>query len=160
MEIMRIIHVTVSCILSHPTEKPIMHKVPMLMQKCVNVVRNRPQCSMEYTTVAAIFIAPLKLGTMLLPGVPQSFSGGVMSCAALQTSKRTPEVFFMMAEKLGSSPAETIVFEDALYAADTAKRAGFSVAAVYDPSEKNQDALRETADWYCRSWKDLPLEIL
>lgn len=66
----------------------------------------------------------------------------------------------MMAEKLGSSPAETIVFEDALYAADTAKKAGFAVAAVYDPSEKNQDALRETADWYCRSWKDLPLEIL
>ncbi len=93
-------------------------------------------------------------------GLAGRFSGGVMSCAALQTSKRTPEVFFMMAEKLGSSPAETIVFEDALYAADTAKRAGFAVAAVYDPSEKNQDALRETADWYCRSWKDLPLEIL
>ncbi|MBE6367034.1 MAG: hypothetical protein E7052_03885 [Lentisphaerae bacterium] len=33
----------------------------------------------RFAVLAAIFIAPLKLGTMLLPGVPQSFSGGVMS---------------------------------------------------------------------------------
>ena len=58
MEIKRINHVTVLFILSHPTEKPMMHKVPMLIQKCVNVVRNKPQCSIEYTTVAAILIAP------------------------------------------------------------------------------------------------------
>ena len=93
-------------------------------------------------------------------GLAKYFTAGVMSCAELQTSKRTPDVFFLMTEKLGSLPQETIVFEDALYASITAKKAGFSVAAVYDPSEKKQEILRETADWYCRSWEELPLEIL
>jgi beta-phosphoglucomutase-like phosphatase (HAD superfamily) len=93
-------------------------------------------------------------------GLDKYFTAGVMSCAELQTSKRTPDVFFLMTEKLGSLPQETIVFEDALYASITAKKAGFSVAAVYDPSEKKQEILRETADWYCRSWEELPLEIL
>ena len=88
------------------------------------------------------------------------FAAGVMSCAALQTSKRSADVFFMMAEKLHASPSEIIVFEDALYAATTARNAGFAVAAVYDPSEKNQEKLQATANWYCRSWTELPLAIL
>ena len=87
------------------------------------------------------------------------FSGRVMSCASLQMSKRSPEVFLMMAGKLNALPGEIIVFEDALYAASTAKAAGFAVAAVYDPSEKNPEILSTTADWYCKSWEELPLDI-
>lgn len=84
----------------------------------------------------------------------------VFSCADMQTSKRSPEIFFRMSELLGAAPAETLVFEDALYAAATAKKAGYAVAAVYDPSEKSPAQLKETADWYCQSWDELPLEIL
>ena len=78
----------------------------------------------------------------------------------MQTSKRTPEVFFQMSQLLEAEPAETIVFEDALYAAVTAKNAGYAVAAVYDFSEKNPLELQQTADWYCKCWTELPLEIL
>ena len=47
------------------------------------------------------------------------------------------------------APEHTIVFEDALHAARTAKEAGFLVAGVYDPSaEGDQEALREICDWY------------
>ena len=84
----------------------------------------------------------------------------VFSCSEMQTSKRTPEVFFQMSQLLGAEPAETIVFEDALYAAVTAKKAGYAVAAVYDCSEKNPLELQQTADWYCQNWTELPLEIL
>ena len=84
----------------------------------------------------------------------------MFSCSEMNTSKRTPEVFFQMSGILGAEPAETIVFEDALYAATTAKNAGYRVAAVYDPSEKNPEKLQQTADWYCHSWEDFPLEIL
>ena len=53
------------------------------------------------------------------------------------------------ARRLGAAPAETVVFEDALHAARTAKEAGFLVAGVYDPSaEGDQEALREVCDWY------------
>ena len=84
----------------------------------------------------------------------------VFSCVELQTSKRSPEVFFQMSEKLGAPPAETLVFEDALYAAKTAKNAGYAVAAVHDPSEKDPETLTAIADWYCRSWEIFPLEVL
>jgi beta-phosphoglucomutase-like phosphatase (HAD superfamily) len=93
-------------------------------------------------------------------GLDGFFSGRVMSCATLQMSKRSPEVFFMMAENLNAAPEDIIVFEDALYAAATAKAAGFSVAAVCDPSEKDPVTLSATADWYCKSWEELPLDIL
>ena len=84
----------------------------------------------------------------------------VFSCSEMNTSKRTPDVFFQMSEVLGVAPAETIVFEDALYSAFTAKNAGYRVAAVYDLSEKNPGKLQQTADWYCQSWEDFPLEEL
>lgn len=84
----------------------------------------------------------------------------IFSCSDMQTSKRTPEVFFKMSDLLGASPAETVVFEDALYAAVTAQNAGYSVAAVYDFSEKNPEKLQAVADWYCQSWEDLPLNEL
>ena len=51
-------------------------------------------------------------------------------------------------------------FEDALYAGATAKKAGYTLAAVYDPSEKNPDKLAGLADYYCQSWEDFPLEVL
>lgn len=47
-----------------------------------------------------------------------------------------------------NKPYEAVVFEDALYAVKTAKSTGFTVCAVYDFSEKNQEALKQTADFY------------
>lgn len=84
----------------------------------------------------------------------------IFSCSDMQTSKRKPEIFYQMSEVLGAKPAETVVFEDALYAALTAKNAGYAVAAVYDFSEKNPEKLKETANWYCNSWDELPLDVL
>ena len=64
-------------------------------------------------------------------------------------SKSGPELYFAAAKSLGSPPERTLVFEDALHAARTAKEAGFLVAGVYDPSaEGDQEALREICDWY------------
>lgn len=93
-------------------------------------------------------------------GLENYFAGGIISCADAQTSKRSPEVFFTMCRKFGTTPEETIVFEDALYAAKTAKNAGFSLATVHDPSEKNPAQLAQIADYYCQSWEEFPLEIL
>ena len=84
----------------------------------------------------------------------------IFSCSALQTSKRTPEIFFRMSQVLGVAPADTVVFEDALYAAVTARNAGYAVAAVFDISEKHPQKLQETANWYCQSWEEFPLDVL
>ena len=64
-------------------------------------------------------------------------------------SKRGPNLYLAAARSLGRAPARTLVFEDALHAARTAKEAGFLVAGVYDPSaQADQEALRAVCDWY------------
>ena len=59
------------------------------------------------------------------------------------------------ARRLGTAPAETVVFEDALHAARTAHEAGFRVCGVWDASaEEDQAALKALADWYVRDLGD------
>lgn len=64
-------------------------------------------------------------------------------------SKNRPDLYLAAARSLGSPPDRTLVFEDALHAARTAKEAGFLVAGVYDSSaEEDQEALKALCDWY------------
>ena len=76
--------------------------------------------------------------------------------SSLQYGPKTgPDLYRAAARSLGSAPERTVVFEDALHAARSAKRAGFLVAGVYDPSaEEDQAALRALADWYVRDLGD------
>ena len=75
---------------------------------------------------------------------------GVLDCFAfilsvdeLGVSKERPDIFLECAWRLGADPEEIAVFEDAYYAARTAKAAGFYVVGVYDPDND-------------RHWKDMP----
>lgn len=79
---------------------------------------------------------------------------GVFSCSDYG-AKTKPDIFLKTADFLGENPAETVVFEDSLTAVRTAKNAGFITAAVFDGSEKQQDFLRETADFYGENLDDL-----
>lgn len=65
--------------------------------------------------------------------------------------KDSPWIFLKAAETAGYPPESTAVFEDALHAVLTAKAAGFLTAAVYDSSEREQEKLRLTADYYQKS---------
>lgn len=58
--------------------------------------------------------------------------------------KDRPDIYLQTAAALGTEPGETLVFEDALHAAQTASAAGFPVIGVYDPSgeEKRVDLER------------------
>ena len=51
--------------------------------------------------------------------------------------------------------SETVVFEDALHAAETAKRAGFFVVGVYDRHEPEATVLRSLADLYTADYAGL-----
>ena len=50
---------------------------------------------------------------------------------------------------------DSVVFEDALYALRTALEAGFRTAAVFDPSEPEQEELRRLADYYILSYEEM-----
>lgn len=55
----------------------------------------------------------------------------------------------------GAQRGSTVVFEDAIHAIETAKKDGFTVAAVFDESEKCQDEVRALADCYITSFEQL-----
>ena len=74
--------------------------------------------------------------------------GEIFTCNEVGHGKDEPDIFEEALRFLGTEKAETVVFDDALYAVRTAKEAGFPVAAVYDSHEKAQDQVQALADVY------------
>ena len=61
------------------------------------------------------------------------------------------------AQSLGTAPAETLVFEDSLYALKTAAAAGFPTVGVFDANgEADQAGLRDAATVYLAGLADFP----
>ena len=70
--------------------------------------------------------------------------------------KESAEIYERAMRRLQSNKKDTVVFEDAFHAIQTAKAAGFRVAAVYDAAEEeNQPAIRQLADYYIRSFEEM-----
>lgn len=82
---------------------------------------------------------------------------GLLTCSDVGAGKNdSPEIFLRAMRRLGGNPENTVVFEDALHAIRTAKKAGFRVCAVYDRSaEAEQEEIRRLADTYVRSFEEL-----
>lgn len=78
------------------------------------------------------------------------FFAGAVSCSDYG-AKTSPDVFLAAADLIYAIPEETIVFENSLTAVRTAKKAGFVTAAVEDISERDQEALKQAADFYAES---------
>lgn len=77
----------------------------------------------------------------------------LLTCTEAGFGKDRPELFLLAEAKLGTPREQTMVFEDALYAMQTAKQAGFPVAAVYDASSQGDQAqIRRLADAYLPSF--------
>lgn len=74
----------------------------------------------------------------------------IFTCTETGAGKDQPDIYLEAAGFLGSSPEETLVFEDALHAAETAKKAGFTVGGVYDESNaQNISRMKKVCDFYC-----------
>lgn len=66
--------------------------------------------------------------------------------------KNFPDIFMGACERFGTQPAETLIVEDSLHSIETAKNAGFPVAAVYDESaEQDIERIKLLADYYFNS---------
>lgn len=61
-----------------------------------------------------------------------------LSCETIGKGKSQPDIFYLAAERLGEKPGNIAVYEDALYAVDTARRAGFYTVGVYDVNQVNE----------------------
>ena len=70
-------------------------------------------------------------------------------------SKHSPLIYQQAAQFLGTAPEETLVFEDSLYALQTAKNAGFRAIGVYDAEgETNQAGVEETGEVYLKNLRE------
>lgn len=102
--------------------------------------------------VASATAEPLMEACLSRLGVAHYFQF-LLSCETVGVGKNRPDVYFAAAERLGAEPEEIAVYEDALYAARTAKEAGFYVVGIYDDSASGHwDELKELAD----EWMKVP----
>lgn len=85
--------------------------------------------------------------------VAQYFSF-LLSCETVGTGKNRPDVYWEAAKRLGAQSEEIAVYEDALYAANTAKQAGFYTVAVQDDSNQpHWETLTALADENISDWQ-------
>ena len=82
----------------------------------------------------------------------------IYSTYTVGASKTEPKVYDVVLNELGTEKETTWVFEDALYAAKTAKANGYNVVGIYDVSEPKQDELRELVDIYIHDYSELDVE--
>ena len=104
--------------------------------------------------VATATAEPLARACFQRLGVEGEFEF-LLSCENLGVSKDRPDIFLLAARKWGVHPEEVAVFEDALYAARTAREAGFYTVGIYDENYQAdwpamQTLCHETIiDWRC-----------
>lgn len=81
----------------------------------------------------------------------------IYSTYTVGASKTEPKVYDVVLNELGTEKQSTWIFEDALYAAKTAKKAGYKVVGIYDKSEPEQEELKEIVDIYIQNYSELDL---
>lgn len=79
----------------------------------------------------------------------------IFTCTEIGAGKDQPDIYLTAAAYMGTRPEETWVFEDALYALETAKKAGFRTVGVFDPfSAGDQEKIKEISDLYLEKLAD------
>lgn len=85
------------------------------------------------------------------------YFSSIYSTYTVGASKTEPKVYDVVLKELGTNKETTWVFEDALYAAKTAKANGYNVVGIYDKSEPNQEELKKTVDIYINDYSELDI---
>ncbi|ODU56137.1 MAG: hypothetical protein ABT01_04560 [Clostridium sp. SCN 57-10] len=103
--------------------------------------------------VATATARHLALAALTRTGLLPYFKG-VFTCAEVGKGKDSPAIFLRALDCLGTEKKTTLVFEDALFAIETAKKAGFPVVAIYDASAAaQQEEIRALSDLYARDYE-------
>lgn len=90
-----------------------------------------------------------------------SYFNYVVTCEDVGRGKDDPAVYHRAAALMGTAPAHTLVFEDALHAALTASGAGYCLIGVYDESEGiNEDKIIPLCRRYVKSLTQINADIL
>lgn len=85
---------------------------------------------------------------------------GIFTCAEVGYGKDKPIIYQKALEHLGTAKEETFVFEDSMFALETAKADGFPTVGVYDMHESRQEEMKRLADCYVRSFEEPVLKYI
>ncbi len=85
------------------------------------------------------------------------YFSAIYSTYTVGASKTEPKVYDVVLDKLGTDKETTWVFEDALYAARTAKANGYKLVGIYDPSEPETEELKRISDIYINNYSEIEL---
>ena len=106
--------------------------------------------------VATATDRPLAEAALRHAGIDGYFRGIITVAEAGAGKAESAEIYERAMRRLQSNKKDTVIFEDALHAIQTAKAAGFRVAAVYDASaEADQEEIRRISDYYIRSFEEM-----
>ena len=110
-------------------------------------------CALATVTYPALLPAALKR-----LGIADCFQA-VLTADDFPEGKNEPAIYLEAARRLGTEPADTAVFEDAVYAAKTARDAGFPVIGIRDDTARTEwPELERICDRTADGWAEL-LEI-
>ena len=74
----------------------------------------------------------------------------------INIGKTEPDIYFLAAQRIGVKPQDCIVFEDIIEGIRGAKKGNFITCGVFDKSSaKDEDEIRNTADYYIKSFEEL-----
>ena len=85
------------------------------------------------------------------------YFGEIFTADSVGAGKTEPKMFREALKFLGTDKKSTWIFEDALYSVRTAKKDGFPVVGVYDPSEPGADELKSLVDIYICRYNELKI---
>lgn len=95
----------------------------------------------------------LAIGALKHNHILQYFSK-IISCDEIAVGKRQPDIYYLALNRMKASKDETVVFEDALYAVETSKKAGFHTIGVYDSScSETFERIKSISDEYIESFQ-------
>lgn len=84
------------------------------------------------------------------------FFDNVWSCDDFGTTKADPNIYVMVAKKLGKRPQEILFLDDNINANKTAKIAGMLTCGVYDESSKDDiEQMKNVTDFYVYDFSEL-----
>ena len=108
--------------------------------------------------VATATVRYLAEAALQKAGIAEFFSA-LLTCPEVGAGKDNPKIYEAACAKLDIRKEEAIVFEDAPYAIQTAKGAGFKVACVFDrSSEAAWETVVSLSDYSIRSYQEIKWE--
>ena len=109
--------------------------------------------------VATVTDRPIVEDVLCNLGIRDFFTE-IFTCAEVGFGKDKPIIYQKALEHLETEKRDTYVFEDMLFALNTAKTDGFPTVGVHDRHEAHQDELKELSDYYIRDFTDPILKTI